>query len=197
MPSFMKSKWNSAAVNRILIECIKKILPSYSFITTSRASSPFKHTCKEVGCSLFSLISNANLKKESRQLLNYSINLVHFPSYYSFFHVFLYLRGLYPNCPHTEKDGSSVGSGEEERATQNAKGIIKGAAQPAEAQVFKSFNRTDSAHNPHRKRVSAVPKEFHLKAKRKQGLVNAIVTEIAATYTQLFLLYNRNTLHLI
>lgn len=77
----------------------------------------------------------------------------------------------------------------EERLTQNAKGIMKGAAQPVEAQVCES-SRTDSAHNPHRKRVSAVPEEFHLKARRKQGLVNAIVTEIAAPYTQLFLLHN-------
>lgn len=73
---------------------------------------------------------------------------------------------------------------------------MKGAAQPVEAQVCES-SRTDSAHNPHRKRVSAVPEEFHLKARRKQGLVNAIVTEIAAPYTQLFLLHNWNALHLI
>ena len=73
------------------------------------------------------------------------------------FSVFLYLRGLYLNCPRTEKDGSSAGSGGEERLTQNAEGIIKGLAQPLEAQVFKSFNRTDSAHNPHRKRVICSP----------------------------------------
>lgn len=60
-------------------------------------------------------------------------------------------------------------SGGEETLTQNAKGITKDAAQPKEARVFKSLNRTDSAHNPHRKRVSAVPEEFHWKAGRKQG----------------------------
>lgn len=68
-----------------------------------------------------------------------------------------------------------------------------------EAQVIKSYAsyHSDSAHNPHGKRVFAVPKEFHMKADRKQGLVKAIVTEIAATYTQLFPLHNRNTLPLI
>lgn len=68
-----------------------------------------------------------------------------------------------------------------------------------EAQVieFYASYHSDSAHNPHGKRVFAVPKEFHMKAERKQGLVKAIVTEIAATYTQLFPLHNRNTLHLI
>jgi len=55
------------------------------------------------------------------------------------------------------------------RLAQNAKGIIKGVAQPVEAQLFKCFTRTDSAHNPHRKRVSAVPKEFHLKAEETRA----------------------------
>lgn len=90
-----------------------------------------------------------------------------------------------------------MGSGGEERLTQNAKGIIKGVAQPWKLRFSSLLTELTQLTIHTGKKISAVPKEFHLKAKRKQGLVNAIVTEIAATYTQLFLLCNRNTLHLI
>lgn len=55
------------------------------------------------------------------------------------FSVFLNLRGLYLNCPHTEADGSSEGSAGEERLTPNAEGTIKGAAEPVQGSGFSVF----------------------------------------------------------
>lgn len=77
--------------------------------------------------------------KESWQLLNYSINVVGFPTQHSFLQTFCTSEDCtYLRCPHTEIDCSSVESAGEERLTQDAKGIIKGAAQPGEAQVCES-----------------------------------------------------------
>lgn len=98
-----------------------------------------KHTC--TGWAIPSFPSSPVLirGRESRQLLNYSINVVGFPSQYSFFQTFCTSEDCtYLRCPHTEIDCSSVESAGEERLTQNAKGVIKGAAQPVEAQVCES-----------------------------------------------------------
>lgn len=194
VPSLTEAKGNPAALRGALTGCSEKILLSFSV-----PPHLLKHTCKGVGYSLFSLISNANQRgKKMWRLLNYSIKLVGFPSQYSFFSDFLYFRGLYlPKLPsHWNRlflRGKCWGGETDTKCKRNN----QRSSTACGSWGLQALAEQTQAHNPHRKRVSAVPEEFHLKAKRKQGLVNAIVTEIAATYTQLFLLYHWNPLHLI
>lgn len=120
-----------------LLDALRKFSSLILYLLQGQAQL-LKHTHKGVSYSLFSLISNANQRKR----IMTAFELLHKFGWFSLpnTHIsdFLYLRGLYLSCPHTEIDRSSVESAREERLTQNAKGIIKGAAQPVEAQVCKS-----------------------------------------------------------
>lgn len=169
------------------------------FCTSFKGKLTFwSNTCKGVGYSLFSLISNAKQRKRTVT----AFELVHkfgwFPFPILIFSDFLYFRGLYlPELPSHWNRLFLCGKCWGGEADTKCKRNNQRSSTVCGSSGLQVWAELTQAHNPHRKRVSAVPEEFHLKAKRKQGLVNAIVTEIAATYTQLFPLYNWNSLHLI